>query len=121
MFEEVGGAVGFVGFGARAGVDPDANGARLGIRGVFCCDLSSLLVYEVSVTVFAGQWQRTVKPLLKVVLSVVLPWLTGVARLRMRPGLLFVFTELIARWARRPWFSLKARLREAMAGRIRNE
>lgn len=58
------------------------------------------------------------KPLLRVVLSVVLPWLTGVARLRTRPGLCdLAWTARMARWARRPWLSLRARLRDAMAER----
>jgi len=34
MLEEVGGAIGLVCFGARAGIDPDADGRRLGIGGV---------------------------------------------------------------------------------------
>ena len=40
MLEEVGGAIGLVRFRARAGVDPDADGARLGVGGVFGCDLA---------------------------------------------------------------------------------
>ena len=56
---------------------------------------------------------RTVKPLLRVVLWVVVLW-TGVARLRVRPaweGL----RERMAFWARRPWLRLIASLRDAMA------
>jgi hypothetical protein len=87
MFEEVSGAVGLVCFGARAGVDPYADGGCLGVRGVFGCNLyRSLLVWLHIYTSIEHQWQHTVNPLLRVVLSVVLPWLTGVARLRTRPG-----------------------------------
>lgn len=56
----------------------------------------------------------TVKPLLSVVLSVVLPWLTGVARLRVRLwpcGL----RDRSARWLRRPWCRVMARRLEAIA------
>ena len=63
-------------------------------------------------------WQErcTVKPLLKVVLSVVLPWLTGVARLRVREGLERpppCLMPVMARWARRPWCRLCASRRVA--------
>lgn len=54
--------------------------------------------------------------MLRVVLSVVLPWLTGVARLRVRPICILGLTLRMARWARRPWFRLIASRREAMAG-----
>jgi len=43
MFEEVGGAVCAVGFGARAGIDPDTDGAGLGVGGVFGGDLKGLI------------------------------------------------------------------------------
>ena len=54
-------------------------------------------------------------PLLRVVLSVDTPALTGVARLLINPGFCdLAWTARTARWARRPWLSLRARLREAM-------
>ena len=53
-----------------------------------------------------------VKPLLSVVLSVVLPWLTGVARLRVNDGLKGLMLRM-ARCALKPWFRLSASCREA--------
>ena len=41
MLEEVRCAICLVGFRARAGIDPDADGARLGVRGVLGCYLHS--------------------------------------------------------------------------------
>lgn len=60
------------------------------------------------------QWVRTVKPLLRVVLSVVAAcWLTGVASARR---VMLGLTALMARCARRPWLRLSASLLDAMAG-----
>ena len=61
----------------------------------------------------AASGQRTVKPLLRVVLSVFAPWLTGVARPRRR-GELRVLTELMAARLRRLCCRLSASLRVAM-------
>ena len=46
VLEEVGGAVGAVGFGARAGVDPHADGGGLGVGGVFGGDLQDTSLIE---------------------------------------------------------------------------
>ena len=56
---------------------------------------------------------RTVKPLLRVVLWVVVLW-TGVARLRVRPACEGLRARM-AFWARKPWLRLIASLRDAMA------
>ena len=56
---------------------------------------------------------RTVKPLLRVVLWVVVLW-TGVARLRVKPACEGLRARM-AFWARRPWLRLIASLRDAMA------
>ena len=45
VLKEVGGAVGAVRFGARAGVDPDADGRGLGVGGVFGRDLLFIISY----------------------------------------------------------------------------
>lgn len=42
MLEKVGGAVGAVCLGARAGIDPDADGRRLSIGGVLGGDLFAI-------------------------------------------------------------------------------
>ena len=92
----MGGAVGLVGFGAGASINPDADSARLRKGGVFGGDLdyTPLACWWVGL-VIEGQWLRTVNPLLKVVLSVVEAWLTGVASARR--VMLLGLTALMAR------------------------
>lgn len=73
MFEEVGGAIGLVRFGAGAGVDPDADGAGLGVRGVFGGNLGRSVSIKMVIIERRAGGKHTVKPLLNVVLSVVAP------------------------------------------------
>jgi hypothetical protein len=117
VLEEVCGTIGLVGLGARAGIDPDTDGAGLGVGRVLSRDLEgggSVGVARIMSSRAIGKHRlRTVKPLLRVVLWVVVLW-TGVARLRVRPA----WEGLMARmafWARRPWLRLIASLRDAMA------
>lgn len=48
MLEEVGGAVGLVGFGAADGIDPDADGGGLSPWRVFGSDLNDVSIDEPS-------------------------------------------------------------------------
>jgi len=116
MLEKVCSAIRPVRFRARACVYPHADGAGLGVRGVFGCDLGGDIAVSRPSTsashIAVGQW-LTVKPLERVVLSVVLPWETGVAKLLIRPGWPRL-TALMALLARRPCCRLNANLRDAI-------
>lgn len=111
MLEEVGGAVGLVCLGARAGIDPHADGRRLCPWGVLGSNLRGRV--NGSPAARAGRG-RTVKPLLRVVLSVLEPYETGVARPLVK-GDFDVLTALMALRERRLRCRFSASCREAIA------
>jgi hypothetical protein len=117
VLEEVCGTIGLVGLGARTGIDPDTDGAGLGVGRVLSRDLMGVWSAEdarmIVLRANGAGMVRTVKPLLRVVLWVVVLW-TGVARLRVRPACEGLRARM-AFWARRPWLRLIASLRDAMA------
>lgn len=61
-----------------------------------------------------NQWQHTVNPLVRVVLSVEVPPDTGVAKLRIKLGFCdLALTVRMALWARRPSASLREAIGKA--------
>lgn len=70
VLEEVGGSVGLVGLSARAGIDPHTDGRCLGPWGVLGSDLRGRVNCSPGVS---DRSAHTVKPLLRVVLSVLEP------------------------------------------------
>lgn len=111
VLEEVCGSVGLVRLSTAAGIDPHADGRGLGPWRVLGRDLRegvngrSLRCVELA---------RTVKPLERVVDSVLEPWETGVARPRVKGDCLLRLTALMACLERRAVCRLSASLREAI-------
>ena len=75
-------AIGLVCLCPAPSVDPDADRRCLSPRGVFRSNLSELFACPET---FNEHTKHTVSPLDNVVLSVVVPWLTGVAKLLLGP------------------------------------
>lgn len=75
MLEEVGSAVGLVGLGAGAGIDPHADRGGLGIGRVLGSDLEKAI--GVRNELYEANWDDwnslTVRPFLSVVVSVLIP------------------------------------------------
>jgi hypothetical protein len=111
VLEEVGSAVGLVGLGTAAGVNPHADGRCLGPWGVLGSDLRNHVNGRPRSAQGGGP---TVKPLLSVVDSVLVPYETGVARPRVK-GDLEALTLLMAARERKLRCRLSASCREAIA------
>ena len=69
MLKEVGSSVSFICFGSRTGIDPDTDSRGLSPGRVFCSDL---YFHELDVVVRNRFSMLTVKPLERVVLSVLI-------------------------------------------------
>lgn len=105
MFEEVCCAIGLVCFCSAARINPYTNSRCLRPRGMLCRNLRDYVSSEDTDT----NSQHTVKPLDNVVLSVFVPWLTGVAN-----PLAIGWTDFRAVRLLNAWLRLKAKRRDAM-------
>lgn len=112
MLQKVCGSVGLVRLCATSGIDPHTHGRGLGPRGVLGSDLGKSVNWVPS-----RFWraEHTVKPLLRVVDSVLEPWETGVARPLVKGDRLLALTALMAVFERRACCTFNARRREAIA------
>lgn len=108
MLKEVCGAVGPISLCAASGVDPDTNSGGLSPGRVLRGNLHAL-VNTILLSMFNMTFP-TVKPLLNVVVSVLVPWLMGVAK-----PLLTGRMALRAARLRRAVLRLRASRLEAMA------
>jgi len=111
VLQEVCGSVRLVRLCAAAGVDPNTDGRRLGPRGVLGSDLHTGVN---CIAQSSRGVRRTVKPLLRVVDSVLEPWETGVARPLVKGDLPYL-TALMAALERRAVCRFSASRREAIA------
>lgn len=112
VLQEVCCSVGPVGLRAASGIDPDADGRRLSPWRVLGSDLRK----GVNCSPHSCQKVRhTVKPLVRVVDSVLEPWETGVARPLVKGELLLLLTALMAARERRAVCRFNASRREAIA------
>lgn len=112
VLEEVCRSVGLVGLSAAAGVDPHTDGRCLGPWRVLGRDLRG------GVNGSSGSCRggvRTVKPLERVVDSVLEPWETGVASPLVKGDCLLRLTALMACLERRAVCRFSASRREAIA------